>query len=85
MPDDSVRLEITLPSASGQKLARIASRAGVSEEKIAGALLLGAIDGAEVDARLVRCVLDDIPGAWDRIEAGIADARADRTSPFDAF
>ena len=38
-----------------------------------------AIDDADPDARQIAALLDRIPGAWDRIEPGMADARAGRT------
>lgn len=83
MPDDSVRLNVTLPPAYGEKLARIAARTHVREGTIASSLLLQAIDDADPDPRQIAALLDRIPGAWDRIDAGVADARAGRTVPLD--
>jgi predicted transcriptional regulator len=83
MGDDSVRLNVTLPPAYGAKLARMAARTHVREGTLASSLLAQAIDDADPDARQVAALLDRIPGAWDRIEAGIADARAGRTVPLD--
>jgi predicted transcriptional regulator len=81
--DESIRLNITLPPAYGEKLSRIAARTHVREGTLASSLLAHAIDEADPDARDVAALLDRIPGAWDRIEAGIADARAGRTVPLD--
>ena len=83
MPDDTVRLNVTLPAAYGEKLARMASRTHVREGTIASSLLLQAIDEADPDPRQVVDLLDRIPGAWDRIETGIADARSGRTVPLE--
>ena len=83
MGDDSIRLNVTLPADYGEKLSRIAARTHVREGTLASSLLLQAIDEADPDPRQIAALLDRIPGAWDRIEAGIADARAGRTAPLD--
>jgi predicted transcriptional regulator len=83
MADDSIRLNVTLPPAYGEKLSRMAARTHVREGTLASSLLAQAIDGADPDARDVAALLDRIPGAWERIEAGITDARAGRTVPLD--
>jgi hypothetical protein len=81
--DESIRLSITLPRISGEKLARMAARTHVRGGTLASSLLAQAIDEADLGARQVAALLDRIPGAWDRTEAGIADARAGRTVPLD--
>jgi predicted transcriptional regulator len=81
--DDSIRLNITLPPAYGEKLSRMAARTHLREGTLASSLLAQAIDEADPDAHQVAALLDRIAGAWDRIEAGIADARAGRTVPLD--
>lgn len=83
MADDSVRLNVTLPPAYGEKLSRMAARTHIREGTLASSLLAQAIDGADPDARSVAALLDRIPGAWERIDAGIADARAGRIVPLD--
>jgi len=83
MGDDSIRLNVTLPADYGEKLSRIAARTHVREGTLASSLLLQAIDEADPDPRQIAALLDRIPGAWDRIEAGIMDARAGRTVPLD--
>jgi hypothetical protein len=80
--EDSVRLNVTLAPEYGEKLARIAKRTHVREGTIASSLLTQAIEGADPDAEQIVALLDRIPGAWDRIDAGVADARASRTTPF---
>jgi hypothetical protein len=83
MADDSIRLNVTLAPSYGEKLARMAARTHVREGTLASSLLAQAIDDADPDARQIAALLDRIPGAWDRIEAGIADARAGRTVSVD--
>lgn len=83
MADDTIRLNVTLPSAYGERLSRMAARTHLREGTLASSLLAQAIDDADPDARQVAALLDGIPGAWDRIEAGIADLRAGRVVPLD--
>ena len=80
--EDSIRLNVTLTPEHGEKLARIARRAHVREGTLASSLLSHAIDEADPDADQIVALLDRIPGAWERIEAGVADAQAGRTVPF---
>jgi predicted transcriptional regulator len=81
--EDSIRLNVTLPPVYGEKLSRLAARTHVREGTLASSLLAQAIDDADPDARHIVALLHRIPGAWDRIEAGIADARAGRVVPHD--
>jgi predicted transcriptional regulator len=83
MAEDSIRLNVTLSPAYGEKLSRLAARTHVREGTLASSLLAQAIDDADPEARQIIALLDRIPGAWDRIETGIADARAGRTIPLD--
>ena len=82
MADDSIRLNVTLPAEQGEKLSRIAARTHIREGTLASSLLSRAIEAADPDASNVRELLDRIPGAWERIDAGLTDARAGRTVPF---
>ena len=82
MADDSIRLNVTLTTEHGEKLARIARRTHVREGTLASSLLSRAIDEADPDTDDIVALLDRIPGAWERIDAGIADAKAGRTVPF---
>lgn len=83
MPDESTRLNITLPAESAEKLARLATRTHVQAGTLARSLLARAIDEADPDARHVAELLDQIPGAWDRIDRGLAQAHAGQTIPLD--
>jgi hypothetical protein len=80
--DDSIRLNVTLAAEQSEKLSRIAERAHVREGTLASSLLSRAIEEADPDAANILALLDRVPGAWERIDAGVADARAGRTAPF---
>lgn len=80
--EESIRLNVTLAPEVGEKLRRIAARTHVREGTIASSLLSQAIEEADPDAGRIVDLLDRIPGAWERIEAGIADVREGRTTPF---
>lgn len=81
--DSSTRLNVTLPPAYGEKLSRLAARTHVREGTLASSLLAHALDDADPDSEHIVALLDRIPGAWERIETGIADARAGRVVPLD--
>lgn len=83
MADETVRVNVTLPLEYGEKLNRLAERTHIREGTIASSLLAQAIDDADPDATQIVQLLERIPGAWERIERGIADARAGRTVPLD--
>jgi predicted transcriptional regulator len=83
MADDDVHLTIRLAPESREQLSAIAARAGASEEAVASFLLAGAIDQTDPDAGEIIAALDRIPGAWERVRDGIADARAGRTVPLE--
>jgi predicted transcriptional regulator len=81
--EDGVQLYVRLSPEHGEKLGRIARRINVAEGTLAGSLLSHAIDQADLDQERIVDLLDRIPGSRHRIEAGIADALAGRTVPFD--
>lgn len=84
MAEEGVRLNVTLAPEQREKLARIAARAHVRDGTVASSLLARAIEDADPDADTIAALLERIPGAWERVEAGVADARAGRTTPFDS-
>jgi hypothetical protein len=86
MPDvseDALSLNLTLPTGYGDKLSRIAARTQVAEGTLASALLAQAIDDADPEPSEIVALLDRIPGAWDRIETGAADAREGSVVPLE--
>jgi hypothetical protein len=76
----SCDLEIELTRETLAKLDRLAASAGVTREAAASALMMRAIDAAGTDPDAIVDLLDRIPGAWERIQDGIDDARSNRTT-----
>ena len=79
------RLNVTLDGERAAKLARLAERTHVQDGTLARSLLASAIDDADADARHVAELLDRIPGAYERAQRGLEDARAARTTTLDAL
>ena len=77
------RLNVTLDEERAAKLALLAQRTHTQEGTLARSLLSQAIDEADVDARSVVELLDGIPGAFERAQLGLEQARAGRTVPLD--
>jgi predicted transcriptional regulator len=78
----SNRLNVTLPDETAAKLSRLAERTRVREGTLASSLLAQAIDDVDPGAASIVELLDGIPGAWERIEFGLQQARAGETIPF---
>jgi hypothetical protein len=81
----SARLNITLDAEYAAKLARLAERIHVQEGTLARSLLSTALDDADPDARTVTEVLDSIPGAWERANLGLQQARSGKTRALDTL
>jgi hypothetical protein len=77
------RLNITLDGEHAEKLSRLAERMHVQPGTVARSLLSLALDEADPDARNVVELLDGIPGAYERAELGLEQARAGQTVPLD--
>jgi hypothetical protein len=77
------RLNITLDDEQAEKLARLAERMHVQPGTIARSLLSSAIDEADPDPRNVADLLDGVPGAHERAELGLRQAKAGQTVPLD--
>jgi hypothetical protein len=76
-------LNVTLDGERAAKLSRLAERTHTQEGTLARSLLSQAIDEADVDARHVVDLLDGIPGAFERAQFGLDQARAGRTLSLD--
>jgi predicted transcriptional regulator len=83
MPVTSRRLNVTLDPAYAAKLAKLAERTHVNEGTLARSLLSQALDEADPDPRHVAALLDALPGAWERANQGLKDAKAGRTVNLD--
>ena len=79
----SNRLNVLLDDEHALKLERLAERTYVQPGTIARSLLSTALDQVDPDAATVTGVLDAIPGAWERAQQGLADARSGRVIPPD--
>jgi predicted transcriptional regulator len=77
------RLNITLDDEPAAKLARLAERMHLQPGTVARSLLASALDDADPDARNVVDLLDGIPGALDRAQLGLEQARAGETVSLD--
>lgn len=77
------RLNITLDAEYAAKLRRLARRIHVQEGTLARSLLSTALDEADPDAGSVTELLDAIPGAFERAQLGLEQARAGKTVPLD--
>ena len=83
MTQAPTRLNVTVDAERAAKLAMLAERTHVLEGTLARSLLSQAIDDADIDARNVVDLLDGIPGAFERTQLGLAQARSGQTIPLD--
>ncbi len=77
------RLNITLDAKQGMKLARLAERMHVQPGTLARSLLSTALDEVDPDAQNVVELLDGMPGAFERAQLGLEQARAGDTVALD--
>jgi hypothetical protein len=77
------RLNITLDGEQAEKLTRLAERMYVQPGTVARSLLSSALDDVDPDARNVVELLDGIPGALERAQIGLKQARAGETVSLD--
>ena len=77
------RLNITLDDEQAEKLTRLAERMYVQPGTVARSLLSSALDNVDPDARNVVELLDGIPGALERAQIGLEQARAGETVSLD--
>jgi hypothetical protein len=77
------RFNVTLDGERAAKLARLAERTHTQEGTLARSLLSQAIDEADVDAANVVELLDGIPGAFERAQLGLEQAKSGRTVSLD--
>lgn len=82
-PRGSRRLNVTLDAQRATKLAQLAERTHINEGSLARSLLSQALDDAGADPRNVATLLDGIPGAFERAQLGLKQARAGRTIDLD--
>jgi len=77
------RINVSLDEEHAARLSRLAERLHVQEGTVARSLLSQALEEVDPDPRQIADLLDRVPGARDRIAAGLADLDAGRTVPLD--
>lgn len=77
------RINVTLDDEHAARLSQLAERLHVQEGTVARSLLSQALEEVDPDPRHIAGLLDRIPGARERIGAGLADLDAWRTIPLD--
>jgi len=77
------RINVTLEDEHAEKLERLAERMHVQPGTVARSLLSNALDEADPDARNVVELLDGVPGAFQRAQLGLEQARAGQTISLD--
>lgn len=77
------RVNVTLDEEHAQKLSRLAERTHTNEGTLARSLLATALDEADPDPRDVTQLLDGIPGAFERAQLGLEQARRGLGTPLE--
>ena len=77
------RINVSLDEAHALRLSQLAEQLHVQEGTVARSLLSQALDDLAPEPRQISDLLDRIPGARERIAAGLADFDAGRTIPLD--
>ncbi len=77
------RINVSLEDEYADKLSRLAERMHVQEGTLAKSLLSTALDGADPDAQHIVELLDATPGAYERTQEGLAQARRGEGIPLD--
>jgi predicted transcriptional regulator len=86
MAKDQVnRINVLLDDEHAARLRWLAERTYLNPGTLARSLLSTALDQADPDPATITALLDAIPGAWERAQAGVADASAGRVTPLDDF
>lgn len=79
----TLRLNVTLDGEHAAKLALLAERTHTQEGTLARSLLSHALDAADADPRHVADLLDEIDGAFERAQLGLAQGSRGETIPLD--
>ena len=77
------RINVSLDEEHAVRLTQLAERLHVQEGTVARSLLSQALDDVDPEPRRISDLLDRLPGARERIAAGLADLDAGRTIPLD--
>lgn len=77
------RVNVTLDEEHAQKLAHLAAKTHLQEGTLARSLLSSALDQADPNPARVTEILESIPGSWERVQQGLAEARRGEGTPLD--
>ncbi len=77
------RINVTLDDEHAHKLAALAERTHVQEGTLARSLLSTALDDTDPEAARITEILDSVPGAWERTQEGLEQARRGEGTPLD--
>ncbi len=77
------RINVLLDDEHAERLHRLAARTYVDPGTLARSLLSTALDQADPDLATITALLNSIPGAWGRAQAGLADIACGRVIPLD--
>jgi hypothetical protein len=77
------RVNVTLDDEHAQKLASLAAKAHLQEGTLARSLLSSALDQVDPTPANVTQILESIPGSWERVQQGLAEARRGEGTPLD--
>jgi hypothetical protein len=81
MAETAHHIDVALKPDYARKLADLAERIHIQEGELAVSLLSGALDEANPDATRITKILEGIPGAWERAQESIEQARRGETVP----
>ena len=81
----NTQLVVPLGMKSTEQLSRLAARANVDVETIAGSRLSSALDEIEPDAHTITTLLDGIPGAFEDAQLGLSQVAEREVIPLDAL
>jgi predicted transcriptional regulator len=77
------RLNVVLDEEHAAKLRRLADRTHTNPGTIARSMLSAALEEADPDPQNIADLLDRIPGAFDRAQRGVGEARAGQGTPLE--
>jgi hypothetical protein len=83
MSEKPNRINVLLDEEHAAKLHRLAARTYVNAGTLARSLLSTALDQADPDPATVAALLDAIPGAWERAQQGLQEARSAHGIPLE--
>jgi predicted transcriptional regulator len=83
MAERTTRFNIQLDDRRAMKLRELAQRTHVNPGTLARSLLSTALDEAAPDPSSIVDLLDAIPGAFERAQHGLREARSGRGVPLD--